>query len=94
MNDVLKGIGTLEYYLGGNVDETDESMKFLGIETSLLAKTYIKSALERMYDMLDGGPLSKCQTLMMESYHPEIELTPLLDNTRASKYWAMIGPAN
>jgi hypothetical protein len=91
---VLKGIGTPEYYLGGNVDETDEPMKCLGIETSLSAKTYIKSALERMYGMFDGGPFSKCQTPMMESYRPKIELTPLLEDTRASKYWAMIRSAN
>jgi hypothetical protein len=36
---VLKGIGTPEYYLGGNVDEADAPMKALGIETSLLART-------------------------------------------------------
>jgi hypothetical protein len=91
---VLKGIGTPEYYLGGNVDETDDPMKALGIETSLSAKTYIKSALDRMYGMFDGGPFPKCNTPMMEAYHPEIEVTPLLDDTRASKYRAMIGSAN
>jgi hypothetical protein len=32
---VLKDIDTPEYYLGGNVDETDEPMKCLGIKTSL-----------------------------------------------------------
>jgi hypothetical protein len=31
---------------------------------------------------------------MMEAYHLEIEVSPLLDGTRASKYRAMIGSAN
>jgi hypothetical protein len=47
-----------------------------------------------MYGMFDGSPFSKCQTRMMESYHPEIQLTPLMDDTRASKYPAMSGSAN
>jgi hypothetical protein len=70
-------------------------MKSLGRETSLSARTYIKSSLDRMYGMFDGGPFfAKCHTPMMEAYHPEIEVSPLLDNTRASKYRAMIGSAN
>jgi hypothetical protein len=47
-----------------------------------------------MYGMFDGGPFAKCHALMMEAYHPEIEVSPLLDDTRASKYRAMIGSAN
>jgi hypothetical protein len=91
---ILIGIGTPGYYLGGNVDETEAPMKALGIETSLSARTYIKSSLEHMHGMFNGGPFAKCHTPMMEAYHPEIELSPLLDDTRASKYWAMIGSAN
>jgi hypothetical protein len=91
---VLKGIGTPEYYLGGNVDEADAPMKALDIDTSLSARTYITSSFDHMYGIFDGGPFAKCHTPMMEAYHPDIEVFSLLDDTGASKYRAMIGSAN
>jgi hypothetical protein len=44
--------------------------------------------------MFDGGPFKKCSTPMMESYHPELDDSPLLDETNHSKYRALIGSAN
>jgi hypothetical protein len=92
---VLKGVGMPEYYLGGNVEEVqDPSLLEQGIRTILSAKTYIHNVLGKLENMFDGGPFKKCSTPMMESYHPELDDTPLLNDTNHSKYRAMIGSAN
>jgi hypothetical protein len=92
---VLKGVGVPEYYLGGNVDEvTDKDLLEKGIRTILSAKTYIRNALGKLENLFDGGPFKKCATPMMESYHPECDDSPLLDDVNHTKYRAMIGSAN
>jgi hypothetical protein len=92
---VLKGVGMPEYYLGGIVEEVrDPFLLAQGICTILSAKTYIHNVLGKLEGMFDGGPFKKCSSPMMESYHPELDDTPMLDDRNHSKYRAMIGLAN
>jgi hypothetical protein len=92
---VLKGVGIPEYYLGRNMEEVrDPSLLAQGIRTILSAKTYIHNVLGKLESMFDGGPFKKCSTPMMETYHPELDDTPLLNDINHSKYRAMIGSAN
>jgi hypothetical protein len=93
---ILKGVDRIpEYYLGGNVEEvSDPKLLEKGIPTILAAKTYIHKILSKLENMFDGGPFKKCSTPMMESYHPELGDSPMLDEVNHSKYRAMIGSAN
>lgn len=49
---ILKRIGELEYYLGGNVDQLDETWTVGGIRTALSARTYIANVTEKLELML------------------------------------------
>jgi hypothetical protein len=49
----LKGIGTPEYYLGGNFDKIDDKeLLAKDIKTSLSAETYIVNPIEKFERML------------------------------------------
>jgi hypothetical protein len=44
--------------------------------------------------MFDSGPFKKGSKPMMESYHPELDDSPLLNEVNDLKHRAMIGSAN
>jgi hypothetical protein len=92
---LLKGVCVPEYYLGGNVEEvSNPKLLEKGIRTILSAKKYIHNVLGKLEIMFDGGSFKKCLTPMMESYPPELDDLPLLNEVNHSKYRALIGSAN
>jgi hypothetical protein len=90
---VLKGIGIPEYYLGGNVEALDENWNKDGIKTGLSARTYIENVIEKM-ELLFEKELRTYKTPMEESYHPEMDDTPLVSSRDSSKYRGMVGSCN
>ena len=91
---VLKGVGTPEYYLGGNVEsDLDGHWEKMNCTTALSAKTYIKKAVSRFESMFERQ-LSKENLLMSPSDHPELDDSPLCTPAQASKYRSLIGSAN
>lgn len=91
---ILKGVGTPEYYLGGDIEDISEHWSKQGISTGLSAKTYIENVVKKLEQMMDSRPFPKAKSPMMEDAHPELDESPLLDPDRASKYRALIGSAN
>jgi hypothetical protein len=91
---ILKGIGMPEYYLGGNVDEIQESRYVNeGIVTALSARTYIENVVEKLEDLCATN-FGKFKTPMSALYHPEMDESPLLDELHTSMYRALVGSAN
>jgi hypothetical protein len=91
---VLKGVGVPEYYLGGNVDPLDAAWNAEGCYTALSARTYIANVSDKFETMLGKTEFKKVKTPMMESYHPELDDSALLDASDASKFRALIGSGN
>ena len=90
---MLKGVGEPEYYLGGNVDQLDDTWKEDNVSLGLSARTYVKNTVER-FEATFGTELRLQKTPMSEQYHPESDETPLLDNRGAAIYRGLIGSAN
>jgi len=96
---ILKGVGSPEYYLGGDVVEfRDTEPRFLkdGVSRGLSAYTYITQVVEKFKrDILDLNHGKKqSRTPMKEDYHPENDTTELLGPIKAAQYRSMIGSAN
>ena len=91
---ILKGVGVPEYYLGGDVIEASEVMKRIGVQTHISARTYVANSLDRLGKMLGQRPFQKASTPMVESYHPELEESPLLSSEDATKFRGLMGSAN
>jgi methylmalonyl-CoA mutase cobalamin-binding subunit len=49
---VMKGVGSPQYYLGGDVLELDDQWKKQGIEQSFSAQTYIQGLIPKMAKLL------------------------------------------
>ena len=75
---ILKGIGQPEYYLGGNVVKLNLTWHSLGIHYSLSAKMYCTNIITK-YEELLGGAIWEQKTPMEETYHPELDTSPFLD---------------
>ncbi len=90
---ILKGIGTPEYYLGGDVDYLDDPWTKDDITFGFSARTYIKNVVEK-YEHLLGYELRTYKTPMDDTYHPELDNSPLVPSREASKYRGMIGSCN
>ena len=90
----LKGIGSPEYFLGGNVEELGPEWEKEGIKTALSAKTYIKNIIKKNAEMCGIGSFKSQKSPMAEEYHPEEDTSPLLDAKGISKFRALIGSAN
>ncbi len=92
-NYILKGVGTPEYYLGGAVEYLDEGWAREEIRIALSSKTYVKNILEKLETMI-GHEIKTFKTPMSDSYHPEIDSSPMLSQQDASKYRGIIGSCN
>ena len=91
----LRGIGFPDYYLGADVKKIEEKhLQDDGVVLGISARTYIQNTLEKLSKLLDGGPFHKAKSPMMDSYHSELDDTPILNEINASKYRALIGSAN
>ena len=83
---VLKGVGTPEYYLGGNIDELpDKSWNEKGIQVALSARTYIERSTKKLENLV-GKQFARQVTPMLDGYHPELDDSPFLSNEDATKY--------
>jgi hypothetical protein len=91
---ILKGIGTPEYYLGGNFTRVvDPELNAKGIKTSLSATTYIRNSIEK-FERMFGGPFRESKFPMLEGSHPESDTSDLLTGEMATWYRAIIGSLN
>jgi hypothetical protein len=90
----LKGIGTPEYYLGGNFHKVDDpDLQAKGIKTALSAKTYIENSVDK-FERMFSGILRESKFPMLEGSHPESDTSQLLSNEMATQYRAIIGSLN
>jgi hypothetical protein len=90
----LKGIGTPEYYLGGNfLKVEDPGLLEKGIKTALSAKTYIENSIEK-FERMFGGPIKESKFPMIEGLHPESDTSQMLSDEMATQYRAIIGSLN
>ena len=89
----LKGIGAPEYYLGGNIEYLSDAWNKIGIKYAMSARTYINNMIEKMEKMF-GYEIKTFKTPMHDSYHPELDDTPLVDARDASKYRGIVGSCN
>jgi hypothetical protein len=90
----LKGIGTPEYYLGGNFRKIeDPDLQAKGIKMSLSAKTYIENSVEK-FERMFNGPLRESKFPMHEGLHPESDSSQFLSTEMATQYRAVIGSLN
>ena len=83
----LKGVGTPEYYLGGNVDIASHGTM------TWSAKTYIRNARERIKKLFDTT-LRSYGSPLLENYHPEKDESALLSEDMARLYQMLVGSAN
>ena len=83
----LKGVGSPEYYLGGNVFWGENGM----LKTS--AKTYIKRVCDKIESLMECR-LCHYRSPMDPGYHPEVDKTDLLIGEDVSNYCMMVGCLN
>ena len=91
---VLKGVGTPQYYLGGDVVQLDKHWENEGIYTAFSAETYIRNCLPRLAKLCNKEQFAKSNSPMDNSYHPEMDTTELCNPETISKYRSLIGSAN
>ena len=87
----LKGVGTPEYYLGGdvNIKYVEDEIDYL--ETN--ARTYIKRICGKLEELMDWK-FRNYSSPEDPDYHPEIDETPFLQGDDISKYRMMVGSLN
>ena len=90
----LKGVGSPEYYLGGNVEELGPEWEKQDVRLALSAKTYIQNVVKKNAEMLGIQEFRSTNTPMSDQYFPEEDSTPLLDHDGISKYRSLVGTAN
>lgn len=91
---IMKGVGKPQYYLGGDVVELGEPWNKEGIFTAFSAETYIKNCIPRLSSMCGMKEFHKYNTPMSEEYHPELDVSELMEPLDISKYKSFIGSAN
>jgi len=89
---ILKGVGKPVYYLSSDVQELGVMWENNGSTTAILAETYICNVVKKFEGIF--GPIQEFKSPMELNYHPELDLTPLMDAKHASLYRALIGSAN
>jgi hypothetical protein len=82
----LKGIGTPEYYLGGNFSQVDNpELMAKGIKTALSAETYIVNSVEKFGRMF-GEELKTQKSPMIEASHLESDDAANLSREKSTQY--------
>ena len=90
----LKGVGSPEYYLGGNVEDLGPEWEKQNTRLALSAKTYIKNVVKKNVEMLSLTNFKYRNTPMSDQYFPEEDETPFLNKEDISKYRSLVGTAN
>jgi Reverse transcriptase (RNA-dependent DNA polymerase) len=80
----LKGVGKPTYHLGGDFFRDPDGTLVWG------ATSYIKKMLIN-YETMFGFKPKECSSPMEEKYHPELDLTPELDENGIRQYQSLIG---
>src|SRR5210317_1358094 len=91
---VMKGVGTPQYYLGGDVMELGAPWDKEGIYTAFSAETYITNCLKKLATMCGIQEFVKHKTPMDSKYHLELDESPLCSLEGRSKYHSLIGSTN
>ncbi len=91
---VLKGVGSPRYYLGGAVVDLDEQWEKEGITHGLSAQIYIQNCIPKLAKMIGIEQFAKKKTPFHDTYHPELNESPLCTPDKISQYRSMIGSAN
>ena len=87
----LKGVGKPEYYLGGDIKTFKKADGTIGVATS--AKTYIKRVCDKIETLMDWK-LRNYGLPMEAEFHPELDVSKLLNSDKTSQYRMMIGSLN
>jgi hypothetical protein len=91
---VMKGVGKPQYYLGGDVVELGEEWHKEGIYTAFSAETYVKSNMDKLATMCGKTQFADKKTPFSDTYHPELDDSPLLAPDDISKYKSLLGSGN
>jgi hypothetical protein len=83
----LKGIGELEYYLGGDIAITPDT------KIACSAKTYIERAVTKYEALFEVPGFCMYSTPMTEYYYPELDESDYLTAKEHSIYRGLIGSA-
>ena len=89
----MKGVGVLEYYLGGDVEQHDEHWSAEQINLGFSGQTYIKNII-LLFEAMFHETFKGVNTPMAEDYHPEVDTTPLCNEIDAARFRSIIGSAN
>ena len=90
----MKGVGKPQYYLGGDILELGPEWEKENVSTAFSAETYIRNALPRLAKACKVEQFSKAKVPISDSYHPELDESPLLDAENITLYKSLIGSAN
>ena len=82
---ILKRVGEPVFYLGGDVQQLDESWQLDGIFVALSAHTYIENAVGKIEHMLEHS-LHHYKSPMDSTYHLELDKLVLLNPMMALQY--------
>ena len=91
---VMKGVGKPQYYLGGDVVELPPEWENEQCTTAFSAHTYIKNCIPKLAKMCEKEKFKGYKTPFNDSYHAELDTSPLCDTEKISKYKSLIGSAN
>ena len=87
----FKGVGSPEYYLGGNIKIQYNGDKIE--ELQLTSETYIKRICEKIESLMNWK-LKGFMNPMDPNYHAEIDNSDFLTGEDISKYCMMVGSLN
>ena len=93
-NYVMKGVGKPEYYLGGDVVDLHQDWERENVTTAFSARTYIENCIPKLAQMCGKERFHSHSTPFSDTYHPELDVSPLCDTKTISKYKSLIGSAN
>ena len=91
---IMKGVGKLQYNLGGGVIDLSPDWEKENIDPAFSAETYICNALPKLAKLCDVEDFKKYNTPSNKLYHPEINESPLLPPEKISLYQLLLGSAN
>ena len=91
---IMKDVGKPQYYLGGDVITLDEAWEKEGIDLAFSAETYINNTLPKLAKQCGLTDFRKYSTPFCESYHAELDESPLVPPDRISDYQSLLGSGN
>ena len=89
----MKGVGYLQFYLGGDVVNLPPTWKDHNVSFSLLAHTYINNWTKNLERMCNTT-FKPTSVLMNPLHHAETDVSELCSPAEHSKYRSLLGSAN